>query len=138
MISVVLLVCAAAGLFNEERVWVARMQGSWTTVDTVSIGEYEQMDDDEVGEDGGTGDDNIDDAVDVVDVGSEYVMAVSDDRIDADADADVVVVWLLFLLFSMSCCCVVSDECDECCCCGGSCSGSSVFDRVVMSGPAAA
>lgn len=89
-----------------------------------------------MGEDGGTGNDNIDDAEDVVDVGSECVVVVSDDRIDADAD--VVVVWLLFLLFSMSCCCVVSDECDECCCCGGSCSGSSVFDRVVMSGPAAA
>ena len=94
------------------------------------------MDDDEVGEDSGIGDDNIDDAVGVVDVGGECVMAVSDDRIDADAD--VVVVWLVFLLFSMSCCCVVSDECDECRCCCGSCSGSSVFDRVVMSGPAAA
>ena len=84
------MVCAAAGLFNEERVWVARMQKSWTTVDTVSIGGREQMDDDEVGEDSGIGEDNIDDAVGVVDVGGECVMAVSDDRKDADADIVVV------------------------------------------------
>ncbi len=79
MVSVVLLVCAAAGLFNEERVWVARMHKSWTTVDTVSIGGREQMDDDEVGEDGRIGDDDIDDAVVVADVGSESVMPGSDD-----------------------------------------------------------